>query len=211
MLQRHLLQRFAPTSLALIYSPIDTGSPGHDISEHISRFSAHRIDLEETQLIGGRVIGHVEYDLGPADEAELQNRIATIPYAQRKLKSNPNAVEFVRVIKECAGDADPRSIQVWASWAYDKLQEGLNSFNPTSGLTAEEHHARVVTEVLTQLGRMAMELTAVTATNEEQLLEEPEVYEYFGAQHCFTDGDDAKERENLFELRCRELLDRQDT
>src|SRR3954451_24808225 len=100
MLQTALLKRYAPSSLILRYRPEDTGNPGHDISEHISRFSAHRIDLEETQLIGGRVIGHVEYDLGPADEAELQNRIATIPYAERKLKSNPNAVEFVRVIKE---------------------------------------------------------------------------------------------------------------
>jgi hypothetical protein len=211
MLPTAFLKRYAPSSLILLYRPEDTGSPGHDISEHISRFSAHRIDLEETQLVGGRVIGHIEHDLGPADEAELQSRICTISYAERKLESNPNAVEFVRVIKECAGDTDPRSLQIWASWAYDEIHNAVDLYDKSSGLTPEEHKTRVVTDVLTKLGRMAMELTAVTATSEEQLLEEPEVYEYFGPQHCYTDGDDETERENLYELRCRELLDKQDT
>jgi hypothetical protein len=108
MLQTHLLEKYAPNSLALLYRPVDTGSPGHDMSEHISRFKTHRTDIEEMQLIGGRVIGHIEHDLGPADEAELQHRILTISYAEKRLDSNPDAVEFVRVIKECAGDTDPR-------------------------------------------------------------------------------------------------------
>jgi hypothetical protein len=211
MLQTHLLQKYAPNSLALLYRPIDTGSPGHDMSEHISRFKTHRTDIEETQLIGGRVIGHIEHDLGPADESELQHRILTIPYAEKSLDSNPNAVEFVRVIKECAGDTDSRSLQIWASWAYDEIKTGLDSYSAESGISPAEHKAQVVTEVLTKLGRMAMELTAVTATNEEQLLAEPEVYEFFGREHCYTDGDDERERQNLFDLRCRELLDRQDT
>src|SRR5258708_4648577 len=138
MLPTAFLRRYAPTSLILLYRPEDTGSPGHDISEHISRFSARRIDIEETQIVGGRVIGHVEHDLGPADEAELQSRICTIGYAERKLESNANAVEFVRVIKECAGDTDPRSLQIWAAWAYDQIREGVNAYDSTTGLTAEE-------------------------------------------------------------------------
>lgn len=211
MLQTHLLEKYAPNSLALLYRPVDTGNPGHDMSEHISRFKTHRTDIEETQLIGGRVIGHIEHDLGPADEAELQHRILTIPYAEKCLDSNPDAVEFVRVIKECAGDTDPRSLQIWASWAYDEIKTGFDNYSEASGISAAEHKARVVTEVLTKLGRMAMELTAVTATSEEQLLAEPEVYEYFGQEHCYTDGDDERERQTLFDLRCRELLDKQDT
>ena len=211
MLQTHLLEKYAPNSLALLYRPVDTGNPGHDMSEHISRFKTHRTDIEETQLIGGRVIGHIEHDLGPADEAELQHRILTISYAEKRLDSNPDAVEFVRVIKECAGDTDPRSLQIWASWAYDEIKTGFDNYSEASGISAAEHKARVVTEVLTKLGRMAMELTAVTATSEEQLLAEPEVYEYFGQEHCYTDGDDERERQTLFDLRCRELLDKQDT
>ena len=38
MLQTHLLERYAPNSLALLYRPVDTGNPGHDMSQHISRF-----------------------------------------------------------------------------------------------------------------------------------------------------------------------------
>ena len=211
MLQTHLLEKYAPNSLALLYRPVDTGNPGHDMSEHISRFKTHRTDIEETQLIGGRVIGHIEHDLGPADEAELQHRILTISYAEKRLDSNPDAVEFVRVIKECAGDTDSRSLQIWASWAYDEIKTGFDNYSEASGISSAEHKARVVTEVLTKLGRMAMELTAVTATSEEQLLAEPEVYEYFGQEHCYTDGDDERERQMLFDLRCRELLDKQDT
>jgi hypothetical protein len=211
MLQTHLLEKYAPNSLALLYRPVDTGNPGHDMSEHISRFKTHRTDIEETQLIGGRVIGHIEHDLGPADEAELQHRILTISYAEKCLDSNPDAVEFVRVIKECAGDTDPRSLQVWASWAYDGIKKGLDAFNESANLSREEYKAQVISEVLFYLRRMAMELTAVTTTNEEQLLAEPEVYEYFGQEHCYTDGDDERERQTLFDLRCRELLDKQDT
>lgn len=237
MLQTNLLKKYAPNSVLLVYHPHDTGSPNFDFNTHLDQFAntrvnvsnldadqrkearlhpiytgnATRIDVENTQLIGGRVIGHIEHDLGPADESELQHRILTIPYAEKNLESNPNAVEFVRVIKECAGDTDPRSLQVWASWAYDEIKTGLDSYSEASGISAAEHKAQVVTQVLTKLGRMAMELTAVTSTSEEQLLAEPEIYEYFGQEHCYTDGDDERERQNLFDLRCRELLDKQDT
>lgn len=224
MLQTEFLQRYAPTSLLLLYRPNNTGSPAHDMSEHISRFAARRTDIEETRLIGGRVIGHIEQALGPADETELQHRILTIPYAEKKLESNPNAVEFVRVIKECAGDADPRSLQIWASWAYEEIQKGLDAYDSASycsdlsveeHVSVEEHKARhktnVITAVLTQLGRMAMELTAVTATNEEQLLDEPEVYEYFGVQHCYTDGADERERRTLRDHVYLEVLHKGDT
>ena len=117
-MQTQFLRTYAPNSLHLLYHPIDTGSPSHDMSEHISRYSAHRIDIESTQLIGDRVIGRVEQDLGPANEAELQHRILTVPYAEKQLGSNADAVEFVRVIKEAVSagvDADPRSLQTYAS------------------------------------------------------------------------------------------------
>src|SRR5205823_5723275 len=124
-MQTQFLRTYAPNSLHLLYHPIDTGNPNHDMSKHISRYSAHRIDIESTQLIGDRVIGRVEHDLGPANEAELQHRILTVPYAEKQLGSNADAVEFVRVIKEAVSagvDADPRSLQAYASWAYDEIK-----------------------------------------------------------------------------------------
>src|SRR5438309_11896226 len=118
-MQTQFLRIYGPNSLHLLYHPIDTGSPSHDMSEHISRHSTHRIDIESTQLIGDRVIGRVEQDLGPA-EGELQHRILTVPYAEKQFGSNADAVEFVRVIKEAVSagvEADPRSLQTYASWA----------------------------------------------------------------------------------------------
>ena len=238
MLQTQFLQRYAPNSLLLLYRAFDTGNPNFDFNTHLDQFAntrvnvnnldpedrhaarqhpifsgnATRIDIEDSQVIGGSVIGHIESDLGPADDYELQHRILTISYAEKKLESNPDAVEFVRVIKECAGyvedknDRDARSIQVWASWAYDEIKTGIDRYNPTDGLSLEEHKRSVITAVLTQLGRWAMELTSVTATNEKHLLDEPEVYEYFGVEHSYTDGATERERRMLRDLRYLEVL-----
>ncbi len=35
-MQTEFLRIYAPNSLHLLYHPIDTGSPSHDMSEHIS-------------------------------------------------------------------------------------------------------------------------------------------------------------------------------
>lgn len=212
-MQTQLLQRFAPNSLFLLYHPIDTGSPGHDMGQHISRHASHRIDIESTQLIGDRVIGRVEHDLGPADEAELQHRILTVPYAERQLGSNADAVEFVRVIKQAVGagaDPDPRSLQIWASYAYNEIKGRIASHSPTPETSANDFKSLVIRDVLTEIAKMAMQLTAVTATNEERLLDEPEVYEYFGSPH-YSDELDPKARRDLFERRCEEILDHHDT
>lgn len=201
-MQTQFLQKYAPNSLHLVYHAIDTGSPGHDMSEHISRFAHRRIDIESTELIGGRVIGHVEHDLGPANEAELQYRILSVSYAETQLNSNIDAVEFVRVIKAAVSagvDPDPRSFQIWASWAYEQCK------------------SRPVADVLKDLAMMAMELTAVTSTKDERLLDEPEVEEFHGPIHCYTDTDPTSskeeretERRQLFQQRCDEILNHKD-
>jgi len=204
MLQANLLQRYAPHSLMLVYRPRDTGNPGHDIGEHISRFAHKRIDLESTQLVGDRVIGRVEFDMGAANENELQHRILTVLYAEKQFNSVIDAAELVRVIKEAVGagvEADPRSLQIWASWAYDEIRDRSRSDRPK---------AEVIAEVLKELAMLAMQMTAVTATKEDRLSGEPEVYEFFGSQH-YSDELNADERRRLFETRCEEVLDHQDT
>ena len=213
-MQTQFLRTYAPNSLHLLYHPIDTGSPSHDMSEHISRHSTHRIDIESTQLIGDRVIGRVEQDLGPANEAELQHRILTVPYAEKQLGSNADAVEFVRVIKEAVSagvDADPRSLQTYASWAYDKIKRRIAEYDPAGDdASVSEYKARVVSNVLSETAKMAMQLTAITATKEDRLLDEPEVYEFFGSPH-YSDEPNPSQRRELFELRCEQILDQRDT
>jgi len=213
-MQTQFLRTYAPNSLHLLYHPIDTGSPSHDMSEHISRHSTHRIDIESTQLIGDRVIGRVEQDLGPANEAELQHRILTVPYAEKQLGSNADAVEFVRVIKEAVSagvDADPRSLQTYASWAYDEIKRRTGEHSSaTDGVSVSEYKDQGISNVISEIAKMAMQLTAITATKEDRLLDEPEVYEFFGSPH-YSDEPNPSQRRELFELRCEQILDQRDT
>jgi len=213
-MQTQFLRIYAPNSLHLLYHPIDTGSPSHDMSEHISRHSARRIDIESTQLIGDRVIGRVEQDLGPANEAELQHRILTVPYAEKQLGSNADAIEFVRVIKEAVSagaDADPRSLQIYASWAYGEIKRRIAEYNSaTHDVSVSEYKAQAIANVLSEIAKMAMQLTAITATKEDRLLDEPEVYEFFGSPH-YSDELNPYQRRELFELRCEQILDKRDT
>ena len=128
-MQTQFLNRFAPNSLYLLFHPADTGNPNYDLNTHLEKFANRsindpknnrkfhtgnitRIDLEETQLIGGRVLGRVEIDLGSPDEAEQQHKILSIPYALKKLGTMDDAKEFVSVITR--GGMLPASSQILA-------------------------------------------------------------------------------------------------
>lgn len=238
------LKCYAPSSLHLIFNPVDTGSPNHDFNIHLEQFgnkrdtvycpnsnnrqhfitgNIARIDLESIQVIGGRVLGHLESDLGPVDEAEQQHKILSVPYAEKKLGNVDDAIEFVRVIKQAvtAGvEADTRSLQIWASWGYSEVSERyarllrdnseiLNEIKNTArhAELLAEFQAAANKEVLSELAIIAIHLTAVTATNEERLLDEPEIYQILPREERLT----PTERKELFEARCSEVLDHHDT
>lgn len=245
-MQTHLLQRYAPNSLHLLFHPKDTGNPNFDFTNHLQQFANRRInsdsavqsvreklrlqpnysgnltriDLESIQVIGGRVLGRVEIDLGSADGDEQNYKILTVPYAEKQLAdNNDDAVEFVRVIKAAVSagvEADPRSLQIWASYGYDEIRRryaevlrnnpGIAkraSTSPTDAEALAEFKNTIIQDVLTELNRLAMELTATTATKEDRLLDEPETYEVFSThQEQLT----AEEKQNLFDLRYSELF-----
>ncbi len=245
-MQTHLLQRYAPNSLHLLFHPKDTGNPNFDFTNHLQQFANRRInadsavqsvraglrlqptysgnltriDLESIQLIGGRVLGRVEIDLGSSDGDEQNYKILAVPYAEKQLgDNNDDAVEFVRVVKAAVSagvEADPRSLQIWAAWGYDEIKRryaevlrnnpGIGKRASTSTADAEtlaEFKRTIIRDVLTEINTLAMELTAITATNEDRLLDEPEVYEFFSArQEQLT----PQERKDLFDLRYSELF-----
>lgn len=237
-MQTQFLQRYAPNSLHLLFHPVDTGNPNFDFNTHLEQFANRRldvdhkglrlrhlysgnvtrIDLESTQLIGGRVLGRVEIDLGPVDEAQQQYKILAVPYAETQLGNNDDAVEFVRVVKAAVSagvEADPRSLQIWASWGYGEIKHRYaqvlrnnptlanRAFNsPTDADLLTEFRAIIIQDVLTEINAMAMELTAITTTNEDRLLEEPETTEIYFREEQLT----PRERQDLFKLRCEELL-----
>lgn len=241
-MQPQFLKLYAPTSLYLLFHPADTGNPNYDFQTHLEKFAnprknsdlsgtnnrklfngnLTRIDLESNQLIGDRVIGRVEIDLGPADEAEQQHKILSIPYAQKRLSHIDDATEFVRVITEavCAGvQPDPRSFQVWASWAYDEINKryaqvlrnnaALVQRAKTSETDAHmlaEFKASIIQKVLTELASIARELTAITATNEDRLFDEPQVFELRPREEKLS----ATDRRELFEQRYWEIMSFED-
>ena len=245
MLQTHLLQRYAPTNaLHLLFHPRDTGNPHFDFTHHLQQYAntlvdadsaiasvrarlrlqptysgnATRIDLESHQLIGGRVIGRVEIDLGSPDDDEHNYKILAVPYAEKHLGNNDDAVEFVRVIKAAVSagvEPDPRSLQIWAAWAYDQIKQryaevlhnnpGIAKRAATSATDAQalaESKCDIIRDVLTELNTLAMELTAITTSKEDRLFDEHEV-EFFSVRN---EPLTPQQRKDLFELRYSELF-----
>ena len=218
------LKCYAPSSLHLIFNPVDTGSPNHDFNIHLEQFgnkrdtvycpksnnrqhfitgNIARIDLESIQVVGGRVLGHLESDLGPVDEAEQQHKILSVPYAEKQLGNIDDAIEFVRVIKQAvtAGvEADTRSLQIWASWGYSEVRERYATFLRDNSEILNEtkntaRHAQLLAEF------------QAAETNEERLLDEPEIHQILPREERLT----PTERKELFEARCSEVLDHHDT
>jgi hypothetical protein len=244
VLQLHLLERYAPNSLQLLFHPKDTGNPHFDFTNHLQQYAnqkidadsaiasvrasqrlqptysgnLRRIDLESHQLVGGRVLGRVEIGLGSPDNDEQHYKILTVPYAEKHLGTNSDAVEFVRLIKAAVSagvEPDPRSRQIWATWAYDEIKHRYARVlhdNPTLAKRAAispayaeplaQFKRNIIRDVLTELNTLAMELIAITTTNEDRLLDEPEVYESSIRAQQLT----PQERKDLFELRYSELF-----
>jgi hypothetical protein len=244
--QTHLLQRFAPSnSLHLLFHPRDTGNPNFDFTSHLQQFANRRIntdsavqsvreklrlqpnysgnltriDLETIQVIGGRILGRVEMDLGAADGEEQNYKILAVPYAEKQLANNNDAVEFVRVIKTAVSagvEADPRSLQIWASYGYDEIKRryaevlrnnpGIAARAATSDADAAiltEFKSTIIRDVLIELNTLAMQLTAITTSNEDRLLDEPEIYENFGVREQQLTP---QQKRDLFDLRYSELF-----
>ena len=223
-MQTQFLNRFAPNSLYLLFHPAGTGNPNYDLNTHFEKFANRfindpknnrkfptgnitRIDLEETQLIGGRVLGRVEIDLGSPDEAEEQHKILSIPYALKKLGTMDDAKELVSVITEAVAagvQPDPRSFQIWTSWAYNEIDARYAKVVRTSPdtQTLAESKATIIQEVLTELAALARTLTAITASNEDRLFEEPKVFDRLPREEKLSPA----ERRDLFEQRYEEVM-----
>jgi hypothetical protein len=244
VLQLHLLERYAPNSLQLLFHPRDTGNPHFDFTNHLQQYAnqridadsaiasvraeqrlqptysgnLRRIDLESHQLIGGRVLGRVE--IGLASDDQQNYKILTVPYAEKHLGTNDDAVEFVRVIKAAVSagvEPDPRSLQIWATWAYDEIKRRYArvlrdnptlakraATSPTDVEALAEFKCNIIRDVLTELNTLAMELTTITATKEDRLLDESEVHEFSSIRNQQLTP---QQRRDLFELRYSELFD----
>jgi hypothetical protein len=151
MLHSNLLKTHAPDSTFLLFHPQDTGSPGQDFCHHIARNPHRRIELEDTMLVGDNVIVRIEPDLGSAEDRESEAKIVTVRYAERVLGNRDDAAEFIRCTKLLAGeDARGHDLQIIASYYYGEARR------------------RPASEVLKEMSMLAMQLTAVTATEDSR-------------------------------------------
>ncbi len=144
-----------PLSNHHIFRPVNTGSPRQDLYNHLSRLpQSARIDFE-AHTVSGNLIIRIEPDLGSASEQEAEAKIVSVPYAERALGNLEDAVEFIRSVKLIAGcDARAFNLQLIASHYY------------------KEARTRPACEVLKEMALLAMQLSAVTAMEEERQFDE---------------------------------------
>lgn len=185
MLHSNLLKTHAPDSTFLLFHPQDTGSPGQDFCHHIARNPHRRIELEDTMLVGDNVIVRIEPDLGSADDRESEAKIVTLRYAERVLGNRDDAMEFIRCTKLLAGeDARGHDLQIIASYYYGEARR------------------RPAAEVLKEMAMLAMQLTAVTATEDSRQYGDVEETDVPFVEEPMT----ASDRHQLFMERAAEVL-----
>lgn len=183
------------TGNSFIFNVHNTGSPGHDLQQHISNLSGvSRRVFEELRLTGTR-LSRIEPDIAPATTVEKEVRIATIEYAAARLGSCEDAIEFVRCLKRIAGDgAGAQSLQQIASHYYIQAREA------GVGVT------------LGAMGKLAFHLDATTAEGETCFIGEFDIEQNYVLDEVVTEEEltddltDAEHRE-LSAARAAQMLD----
>jgi len=138
------LRKYAPNNPILAFSPVNTGSPMQDWCAHLAMNPLRRRELEEFAILGDVVV-RIADELEP--DALDRVRILSLEYAMKVLEDETDAKEFVRCVKAIASpDAGQHEFEQIAAYYYGEIRR------------------RGVSEVLTEMGLLGMQLEAVTAT-----------------------------------------------
>jgi hypothetical protein len=126
-----------------------TGSPFHDVSEHVRLIGKlRRIDFE-TYGVAGEVVYRVEGDSVPTSQQDEEARIATLAHALKALGNREDAAEFIRCLNGICEWGDARYRQVVASYYYGEIAE------------------RGASPVLKEMALIAMHLASLNPVAEE--------------------------------------------
>ena len=138
------LRKHAPNNPILAFMPTNTGSPMQDWCAHLSENPLRRRELEEFSILGDVVVRIAdELEPEPVDRV----RILSLEYAMKVLSDETDAKEFVRCVKAIASpDAGQYEYEQIAAYYYGEIRR------------------RNVSEVLTEMGLLGMQLEGVTAT-----------------------------------------------
>lgn len=138
------LKMHAPHSPMLAFRPVDTGSPQQDWCAHLQNFPRYRRELEEFSVLGDVVV-RIADGLEPAPFERV--KILSLEYAVKTLGDETDGREFVRSVKAIASpDASSYELEQIAAFYYGEIRR------------------RGVSEVLTEMGLLGMQMEAVTAT-----------------------------------------------
>lgn len=145
------LKMHAPQSPMLAFRPVDTGSPQQDWCQHLQNFPRFRRELEEFSVLGDVVVRIADgIEPKPFDRV----KILSLEYAVKTLSDETDGREFVRCVKAIASpDASSYELEQIAAFYYGEIRR------------------RGVSEVLTEMGLLGMQMEAVTATIEDRELE----------------------------------------
>jgi hypothetical protein len=142
------LKMHAPQSPMLAFRPVDTGSPQQDWCKHLQTFPRYRRELEEFSVLGETVVRIAD---GIEPKPFERVKILSLEYAVRTLTDETDGKEFVRCVKTIASpDAGQYELEQIASFYYGEIRR------------------RGISEVLTEMGLLGMQMEAVTATIESR-------------------------------------------
>lgn len=147
----NLLREFAPSSPALVFRPVDMGSPQQDWARHLAENPLYRRELEEFAVLGDTVVRFADgLEPAPAEKVKLMS----LAFAVKALGNETDALEFVRCVKAIASpDAGQFELEQIAAYYLKEIRR------------------RGVADVLKEMGLLGMRLQAVTALVEDRELE----------------------------------------
>jgi hypothetical protein len=149
------LQQFAPHSPILAFRPSDSGSPQQDWCKHLAKHSLRRRELEEFVVLTDTVV-RIADGIEPAPFDKV--KILSIEYAIKTLSDETDAREFIRSVKAiCSPDASTYELEQIAAYYYGEIRR------------------RGMSEVLTEMGLLGMQMEAITATIEQREIDFTEI------------------------------------
>lgn len=147
------LREFAPAVCpALVFRPVDMGSPQQDWARHLADNPLHRRELEEFAVLGDTVVRFAD---GVEPEPIEKVKLLSLSFAVNALGDETDAMEFVRCVKAIASpDAGQFELeQIAAHYLREIRRRGS------------------VSEVLKEMGMLGLHLRSVTSLIAEREIE----------------------------------------
>ena len=228
-------------SLYLLFQPADTGNPNHDLNTHLEKFanrshSANDVSATNNRKFHTGNITRIDLESNPTNRRpRCWAALKSISDRQMKPSSNTRSSpsrtpsrnsttwttqgnSFASSPRRYAAgvEPDPRSLQIWTSWAYNEINTRYAQIlRNNSGLaqrattceadahTLAEFKATIIQEVLTELAVIAKRHSPPLLPQTKIVsLKKPKVFDRLPREEKLSPA----ERRDLFEQRYDEVM-----